>query len=390
LEMIPFAEIDSLGGRAMADRQLSLAEALMDPRLGVNARLEAISAVIDWAPLERLAGAVHASAIGRRPYRAGAMIKALYLQMLYGLSDPQLEEALNDRLSFRRFCGFGPDETMPDETTIWRFKAAAAAKGVMQACFAEVNRQLDGKGLIVRKGTLMDATIVAAASRKPDLKQGKGARLAREPGASWTRKNNRSYFGYRLHVATDQDYNIIRRLALTPAHVAESLVAEALLCGDEKAVYADKGYESKKRRAALAGARRQGSHLSPLAQEPESAAALAGPAQPTDRQTPRRHRAGVRDHPPGVRLRARPRREVRHQPGRHVPLGHGVQLAPRRRPAGRGLTGGLCPQTPQTPQTKRPHSQPPAKHALHSCRRHRPVAENPLSQRSPLGEGTAP
>jgi IS5 family transposase len=235
----------------MADGQLSLAEALMDRRLGTNARLEAISKVIDWAPLERLAAEVHSSDKGRRPYRPGPMIRALYLQMLYGLSDPGLEEALTDRLSFRRFCGFELDEATPDETTIWRFKAAAAGKRVMQACFEEVNRQLDLKGLIVRKGTLMDATLLAAASRKPDFKKGKAARLEREPGASWTRKNGKSHFGYRLHVATDQGFNLIRKLVLTPAHVAESPVAEGLICGDEKAIYADKGYENKRRRARL-------------------------------------------------------------------------------------------------------------------------------------------
>jgi IS5 family transposase len=179
------------------------------------------------------------------------MIKALYLQILYGLSDPGLEEALVDRLSFRRFCEFELDEATPDETTICRFRCAASEKGLMQACFEEVNRQLDAKGLIVRRGTLMDATLVPAASRKPGVETGKGARVAREPGASWTKKNGKSHFGYRMHMGSDQDHNLIRKVALTPAHVAESSVAEALISGDEKAVYADKGYENKHRRARL-------------------------------------------------------------------------------------------------------------------------------------------
>ncbi|WAC59707.1 transposase [Brevundimonas sp. SL130] len=113
----------------MADQQLSLAETLVDPRLGTNARLDAIGKVIDWAPLEKLAEQVHAGRLGRKPYRASAMIRALYLQMLYGLSDPGLEEALTDRLSFRRFCGLGLDEATPDETTICRFRLTAARKG---------------------------------------------------------------------------------------------------------------------------------------------------------------------------------------------------------------------------------------------------------------------
>lgn len=235
----------------MAAGQKSLAEMLMDPKLGVNARLEAIGRVIDWAPLEELAARVRPGKVGRKPYRGAVMIRALYLQMLYGLSDPGLEEALGDRLSFRRFCGLELDEATPDETTICRFRLAAAKAGVMMACFEEVNRQLDAKQLILRQGTLIDATIVPAASRKPDMKAGKAAKLAREPGASWTRKGGRSYFGYRLHVATDQSFNLIRAIRLTPANIAESPVADALIAGDEKAVYADKGYENKKRRARL-------------------------------------------------------------------------------------------------------------------------------------------
>src|SRR5215472_1612232 len=186
--------------------QLSLAEALMNPRLGANVRLEAISRVIDWGPIERLAETIRPGG-GRPPYPAGSMIKALYLQILYGLSDPGLEEALIDRLSFRRFCGFELDEATPDETTICRFRCVASEKRLMEACFEEVNRQLDAKGLIVRKGTLMDATLLPAASRKPGRKAGKGARVANEPGASWTMKNGKSHFGYRLHVGTDQGSN---------------------------------------------------------------------------------------------------------------------------------------------------------------------------------------
>jgi IS5 family transposase len=235
----------------MVARQLSLAETLMDARLGVNARLEAIAQVIDWAPLEALAGQIRPGDTGRPPYRPGCMIRALYLQTLYNLSDPALEEALTDRLSFRRFCGFGMDEATPDTSTIWRFRTTAAQAGVLSRCFEEVVRQLDAQGLILRQGSLIDATLIQAASRKPAMKEGKGARHPREPGASWTRKNGRSHFGYRLHVGTDKAFNIIRKIALTPAHVGESSVADALISGDEAAVYADKGYESKVRRAAL-------------------------------------------------------------------------------------------------------------------------------------------
>jgi transposase, IS5 family len=239
----------------MADRQLSLAESLMHPRLGSNRRLDDIGAAIDWRPLEGVAAAARpAREVGRPAYAALPLLKGLYLQMLYALSDAGLEEALIDRLSFRRFCGYGLDEATPDETTICRFRQTMAAKNVLAACFEEVNRQLDRQALFVRKGTMLDATLIQACSRKPDIKQGKTARVAREPGANFTRKNGKSYFGYRLHVGVDGGSILIRKLAFTPASINESLVAEALICGDEKAVYADKGYENKHRRARLKAA----------------------------------------------------------------------------------------------------------------------------------------
>jgi hypothetical protein len=201
----------------MAERQLNFAEALIHPRLGANARLEAIDGAIDWGALERLAVAVDPpSEIGRPRYLALSLLKAIYLQALYDLSDPGLEEALVDRLSFRRFCGYGIDEATPDETTICRFRNALAATNALAECFAEVNAQLDRKGLILRKGTIVDASIIASASRRPDLKQGAGANAEREPGARWTRKNGRSYFGYRIHVGVDQGSNMIRRVVLSP------------------------------------------------------------------------------------------------------------------------------------------------------------------------------
>ena len=240
----------------MAERQLSLAEALVHPQVGSNARLEAIGATIDWALLGALASQVRApQQAGRPSYLALPLLKAIYLQMLYDLSDKGLEEALADRLSFRRFCGYTLEEATPDETTVCRFRKALVEANVLVACFAEVNRQLDAKGLILRKGTLLDATLVAAASRKPDIKKGKSAGLAREPGAGWTKKGGRSHFGYRLHVGADYGSNLIRKLAWTPARINESLVAEALMSGDEAAIYADKGYENKHRRARLKAAK---------------------------------------------------------------------------------------------------------------------------------------
>jgi IS5 family transposase len=248
--VILFGSDDSVE-MAMSDRQMSLVEALLDPRMALHGKLKAFSEVIDWAPLGKLALQVRPGTLGRRPYDVLSMLKALYLASLYDLSDPALEAELIDRVSFRLFCGFKLDEVTPDETTLCRFRNDCIAAGILEKAFVEVNRQLDAKGLIARKGTIIDASIVSAASRRPPAAAGAKPSLSREPGASFTRKGGKSYFGYRLHIGVDAGPGIIRRLALTPAHVNESSVADALILGDEAAVYADKGYESKKRRKAL-------------------------------------------------------------------------------------------------------------------------------------------
>jgi IS5 family transposase len=235
--------------------QVSLIDALIAPRLGSNERLSRIDALIDWPPVEAIVGKLRSSASGRPPYNALMMLKALYLQALYDLSDPGLEAALLDRLSFRRFCGLALDEATPDETTILRFRHDAAEAQVMQACFAEINRQLDAKGLILKKGTLMDATLVAATHNPPKIEAGLGAPHRREPGASWTKKNGRSHFGYKAHVGMDQHSGLVRRAVLTGAKTYESEVADQLITWDERAVYGDKAYPKKTRRAALKKAR---------------------------------------------------------------------------------------------------------------------------------------
>jgi len=131
-------------------RQASLIDALIDPHLGSNERLSRIDAQIDWSPIEAIVRKLRTGAHGRPPYEPLMMVKALYLQALYDLSDPGLEAALLDRLSFRRFCGLALDEATPDETTILRFRHDAAEAQAMQACFAEINRQ-HRVNLIIRK-----------------------------------------------------------------------------------------------------------------------------------------------------------------------------------------------------------------------------------------------
>jgi len=232
-------------------KQLGFASAFMDSRLGSNQKLEEIDRMIDWSPLEPLAQQVRPGEEGRPPYNALAMLKALYLQRLYDLSDPGLEAALLDRLSFRRFCGFALEDRTPDETTILRFRHDAAKAGVLEQCFAVVTSQLEAKGLVLRTGTMMDASIIRAQRQPPSMSAGRGAVNPQEPDAGWTGRSGKTVLGYKAHVGVDQGSGLVRRVIVTSARVYESEVADGLICGDERAVYGDRAYPLKARRARL-------------------------------------------------------------------------------------------------------------------------------------------
>ncbi|MFI5105969.1 MAG: transposase [Terriglobales bacterium] len=146
----------------------------MKRRAGQNEGLVRLSAMIQWRPLERALAAVYNANEGRPSYPPLVMFKCLLLQQWYTLSDPQLEEALADRLSFRRFVGLPLDEEVPDYSTISRFRAQLAQLHLGERLFAELNRQLAGRGLLVKQGTMLDATLIEAS-----VKPVRGARSAR-------------------------------------------------------------------------------------------------------------------------------------------------------------------------------------------------------------------
>ena len=228
--------------------QSGFADVLMSPKAGANARLQRIAAQVSWDRFEALLRPVR-SPLGRKGTPALAMFKALLLQQWYGLSDPGLEEVLADRLSFRRFCGFALEDDTPDETSFVRFRQALVAHALSERLFAELAAQLEQRGLVVKQGTLIDATLVAAAVARPPGRSGESS--ARDPEASWTRRGRLGQFGYKAHLAVDQGSGLIRKAVLTGAKTAESAVADRLILGDERAVYADKAYEHKHRRRRL-------------------------------------------------------------------------------------------------------------------------------------------
>lgn len=237
--------------------QGGMAEAFLHPTVGRNVRLETIDGQIDWSRVETVLAGLRPGRMGPPSYPGLLMFKALLLQQWYGLSDPGLEEALCDRMSFRRFVGLAGDQAAPDHATLWRFRQGLAKTGLDQAAFEAVAGELDARGLIVRQGTLIDASLVASQSRPPsppdDLEPG-ASRLvgsAREPDADWTRRGSQRVFGYKVHVAVDKGSGLVRRVLMTPASVNDTVPADDLMLGDEKAVWADKAYDSHARRARL-------------------------------------------------------------------------------------------------------------------------------------------
>jgi transposase, IS5 family len=221
--------------------QLSLADGLVAGGAGRNRQLEKIAALMDWSRFERLLGEVYAAPVGRPSYGPVVLMKCLLLQQWYRLSDPGFEEALSDRLSFRRCVGLALADPVPDHSTLSRFRSELAREGLAEPLLAEMNRQLHAQGLVVRSGTLIDASLVAADSRRPRKGAPKEDRSDRH--ASWTAMKDEPLFGYKAHVAVDRGSGLVRQAILTPAHVSDKTRFLDLVQGDERAVYADKRYD---------------------------------------------------------------------------------------------------------------------------------------------------
>ena len=215
-----------------------------------NERLEGLSSAIDWSALDGLLAPIHASSTGAPGYGPLMMLKVLLLQQWYGLSDPEMEAALADRLSFLRFVGLSLDEATPDHSTISRFRSALTTHGLGEALFAEVQRQLDRRGMIVRRGTLVDATLISGAAAKPSIAEGNLSPV--DPDARWGKKGRQAYHGYKLHVAVDQGSHLIRGVHLTPANRNDCELGPDLVQGDEAIVYGDMGYDNAAIRTKLA------------------------------------------------------------------------------------------------------------------------------------------
>lgn len=231
--------------------QQNLVDGLIADRVK-RSQLDRILEIIDWSAVERLVEEIYSSPRGRPAYPPLVLVRASLLAQWYSLSDPQLEEALGDRLSFRRFVGLSLEDQTPDHVTLWRFRQVLGEKGLDRKLLEEINRQLESRGLLLKRGTLLDASLVKAQARRPPMpSQGRPTEDPVDADANWTRQYGRYHYGYKAHLGVDEGSGLVRRAVLTPAKVYESQVADDLICGDERAVYADRAYEHKDRRRRL-------------------------------------------------------------------------------------------------------------------------------------------
>ena len=229
--------------------QPSFMEALLPKGAGANAALDRLASLAKWYRFEKLLAHLRdEEGPGRPGYPVLVLFRALLLQSLYGLSDRELEEALGDRLSFKRFVGLSLEDATPDHTVLNRFRNQLIEQKLLEKLFGELDRQLESAGLILKRGTMLDATLIQAVSAPP-----KEDRPSNDPDARFTKRQGKSgsIFGYKAHMGVDEGSGLIRAVLTTPANINDTTPADDLIRGDEAAVWADAAYDTHARRARL-------------------------------------------------------------------------------------------------------------------------------------------
>lgn len=225
--------------------QLTFAEAEYDQKKRKTKRelfLERMEGLIPWGRLEqKIARHYPKGENGRPPYPLPVMLRVHCLQLFYNLSDPAMEDALYEIESMRRFAGLKLDQ-LPDETTILNFRRLLERHGLGKTLFNEINTHLAEHKLILREGTIVDATIISAPSST------KNQTGERDPEMHQARKGKQWYFGMKMHIGVDESLGLVHSLATTPAHHADISQADRLLHGDERRVWGDAGYQGVEKR----------------------------------------------------------------------------------------------------------------------------------------------
>lgn len=230
---LSFGDAEYAGKRKRTKRELFLGE--MDQVVPWKALLGVIS------PFYPIAGN------GRRPYPLATMLRVHLMQNGFGLSDPAMEEALYEVASMRQFAGLSLTGAIPDETTILNFRHLLEEYELAADILAKVNAHLSRQGLLLKRGSMVDATIIAAPSST------KNADGERDPEMHQTKKGNQYYFGMKAHIGVDVDSGLVHTVVTTAANEADVAVVEQLLHGKEEVVYADAGYIGADRRVVRDG-----------------------------------------------------------------------------------------------------------------------------------------
>lgn len=221
--------------------QASFLSIAHNKKLRCETFLSEMDQIIPWGRfMERVLPHYTEKEVGRKHKELKMMLKIYFAQKWYDLSDPGMEDAIYDRNSFQKFLGVDLlSDTVPDETTICKFRHLLEEHALQEEFFQIVNEILEEKGLLLMHGTITDATIVHAPSSTKN-KEGK-----RDPDMSSTKKGNQWYFGMKAHVGTDTK-GIVHHLEATAAKVHDKAKADLLYHGEEKVKLGDKAYGSQK------------------------------------------------------------------------------------------------------------------------------------------------
>ena len=193
--------------------------------------------VVPWSVLVRLIAPVYPEAgNGRRPYPLETMLRVHLMQNWFSLSDPGMEDALYDMPALRQFARLSSLASIPDETTILNFRRRIEENELAPEILVRINRHLARKGLMVKHGTMVDATIIDAPTST------KNADNERDPEMHQTKKGNQWYFGMKAHIGADAESGLVHTVVTTAANEADVTQIEELLHGKEDRVHADAGY----------------------------------------------------------------------------------------------------------------------------------------------------
>lgn len=236
-------------------KQISLASLTYDAKKKQTRREKFLAEMEKAVPWKNLLAVIepHYHQTGRRgrqPMPLESMLRIYFMQQWYALSDPGMEDALYEIESMRRFAGIElVEEAIPDETTILNFRRLLETHQLTSQLFNTINDVLEKKGLLLKGGTMVDATIIhAAPSTKNQDKK-------RDPEMHQTKKGNQWYFGMKVHVGADINSGIVHTVSVTPANVADVTELPHVLREDDRAVLGDAGYvhNELKRAARKAG-----------------------------------------------------------------------------------------------------------------------------------------